>query len=108
MGDESTTPAYSGMDKYLTEKSWDHLVKRINTVERTENDELMVYFQLCVYIPLPSFGPHVSNRNNGELIRETSTLCAKRIPQKVCSFGSQRTLLAYAHAVSIYTVDQIL
>jgi hypothetical protein len=53
----ATSPEYFGeaiddtvpignMDKWMTTKSWEHIVRVVDTVERTEGGDLDVYFQL--------------------------------------------------------------
>jgi hypothetical protein len=58
------------MKPYMHLKSWDDLVARVETVEQKEGGELMIYFQLTT----------------GERIRETSTICGQKFPQKLLRF----------------------
>jgi len=74
MGDGSAEPEnqqFTTMNstRYKTEKSWEDVVKNISTVERV-GDNLVVYFEL----------------ESGELIRESSKLCAQRFPMKLIEF----------------------
>lgn len=40
------------MDKWMDAPSWEHIVETIDTVERTKQNELYVYFTLCAFIRL--------------------------------------------------------
>lgn len=57
------------MAKYMNQDSWEDLVTSVDTVERV-GQELYIYFSL----------------STGEHVREVSTLCKKRFPQKLLDF----------------------
>jgi len=58
------------MKKYMSMASWEGLIKTIDTVERSDDDELKIFFTL----------------NNGERVMETSAICKQRFPQKLLEF----------------------
>ncbi|KAL0955161.1 hypothetical protein HGRIS_004070 [Hohenbuehelia grisea] len=58
------------MDMYMNVPGWDHLVQRIDTVSRTEDDKLIVYFTLTT----------------GQCVRADATICKERFPQKLIEF----------------------
>ncbi|KAI0331644.1 hypothetical protein GY45DRAFT_1369801 [Cubamyces sp. BRFM 1775] len=66
--DEDT---YADMRKLKDLASWEHLVDRIDTVERTESGDLFVYFTL---------------KNGKGHAREKSELCKKKMPFKLIDF----------------------
>ncbi|KAI0653159.1 hypothetical protein C8Q70DRAFT_1038128 [Cubamyces menziesii] len=66
--DEDT---YADMRKLKDASSWEHLVERIDTVERTESGDLFVYFTL---------------KNGKGHAREKSELCKKKMPFKLIEF----------------------
>jgi chromobox protein 1 len=43
---------YGNMGKWMTTKSWEHIVKIVDTVERTDSGGLDVYFTLYVLVSL--------------------------------------------------------
>lgn len=43
---EDVTELYQNMNKYMAEKNWETLVQKVDTVERTEDNSLIVYFTL--------------------------------------------------------------
>lgn len=106
MGDVSADPEDQGKfstmknSPYMVQKNWEDLVRTITTVERV-GDLLMVYFELCVRLiffrclaDLLVFS--FLFRTDGQLIRESSKLCAQRFPLKVRSiFFSQFALPDY-------------
>ncbi|TDL23999.1 hypothetical protein BD410DRAFT_786707 [Rickenella mellea] len=61
---------YGNMKIYMHLKSWEPLVEAVDTVERTDDNDLVVYFTI----------------NTGERMREKSALCARRFPQKLIKF----------------------
>ncbi|TBU47544.1 hypothetical protein BD309DRAFT_468378 [Dichomitus squalens] len=67
--DEEST--YADMSKWKDLATWEHLVQSIDTVERTENNTLLVYFTL---------------KNGKGQGRETSDVCKKKIPYKLIEF----------------------
>ena len=44
--DVEEEPTYVDMKKWASAPSWEHLVHHIDTVERTDDGKLYVYFQL--------------------------------------------------------------
>jgi hypothetical protein len=58
------------MDKYMKIPSWEHLIANIDTVERTQANELDVYFKLT----------------SGECVKTDARVCAVRFPQKLIAF----------------------
>lgn len=65
------------MSKYNAE-TWDHLVDTIDTVERTDDDKLLVYFTLS------KAGRKYTG--GGLRAREDSSLCKKKMAEKLCDF----------------------
>ncbi|KAF9244140.1 hypothetical protein BU15DRAFT_42196 [Melanogaster broomeanus] len=59
------------MRKHMNVASWENLVQSIDTVERTNDGELIVYFTL---------------KNEKKRMRENSRLCAQKFPQKLITF----------------------
>ncbi|OSD04860.1 hypothetical protein PYCCODRAFT_1363355 [Trametes coccinea BRFM310] len=68
--DEDGEP-YADLRKLKDMASWEHLVERIDTVERTENGDLFVYFTL---------------KNGKGHAREKSDICKKKMPYKLIDF----------------------
>ncbi|KAM5534625.1 hypothetical protein V8D89_011637 [Ganoderma adspersum] len=62
---------YTDMKKWKELSTWEHLVESIDTVERTDNNELLVYFTLK------------NGKGHG---RETSDVCKHKIPFKLIEF----------------------
>ncbi|KAI0642101.1 hypothetical protein C8Q79DRAFT_987548 [Trametes meyenii] len=62
---------YANMRKFKDTPSWEHLIDTIDTVERTESGELVVYFTLK------------NNKGHG---REMSEVCKKKMPYKLIDF----------------------
>ncbi|KAF7317707.1 Chromo domain-containing protein [Mycena kentingensis (nom. inval.)] len=58
------------MDEYRDAPSWDHLIERVETVERRDDDELYIYFSL----------------KTGERIRETNQVCHDKFPKMLLDF----------------------
>ena len=58
------------MKKYMHLKSWEHLVKQVETVERPKEGPIMVFFTL----------------NSGERIREESSICGEKFPKSMLRF----------------------
>ncbi|KAG6845020.1 hypothetical protein H0H87_001541 [Tephrocybe sp. NHM501043] len=58
------------MSKYMHKDSWEDVVDKIDTIERSPDGDLRVYFTLTT----------------GERVEEKSRLCAQRFPQKLISF----------------------
>jgi chromobox protein 1/chromobox protein 5 len=74
------------MQNHMTVPSWDHLVDKVDTVERVD-DTLFVYFTLYVS-PDRSSRPFwiflkCKIRYSGERVREDSKKCADKFPKKV-------------------------
>ena len=80
--DEDT---YADMRKLKDASSWEHLVERIDTVERTESGDLFVYFTLYVLSGFVALRILIKcSRKNGKgHAREKSELCKKKMPFKV-------------------------
>ncbi|KAF7289102.1 Chromo domain-containing protein [Mycena chlorophos] len=64
-----TEEELGNMDQYRDAPSWDHLVKHVDTVERSEKND-RVYFTL----------------HSGERIREDSAICADKFPKLLIKF----------------------
>ncbi|KAI0766673.1 hypothetical protein BD413DRAFT_149764 [Trametes elegans] len=62
---------YADMRKWKDVPSWEHLVQSIDTVERTESGDLLVYFTLS------------NGKGHG---REKSEVCKKKMPYKLIDF----------------------
>ncbi|KAI0369128.1 hypothetical protein BV20DRAFT_968304 [Pilatotrama ljubarskyi] len=62
---------YTDMRKWADAASWEHLVKSIDTVERTDDGDLYVYFTL---------------KNGKGHAKEKSELCKKKMPYKLIEF----------------------
>ncbi|KAI8969377.1 hypothetical protein BD414DRAFT_518579 [Trametes punicea] len=62
---------YIDMRKYKDASSWEHLVESIDTVERTDDGELYVYFTL---------------KHGKGHAREKSSVCKKKMPYKLIDF----------------------
>ncbi|KAI0675680.1 hypothetical protein C8Q78DRAFT_1150116 [Trametes maxima] len=62
---------YADMRKWKDAPSWEHVVDTIDTVERTEAGDLLVYFTLK------------NNKGHG---REKSDVCKKKMPYKLIDF----------------------
>jgi len=58
------------MSKYMKVASWEELVESVDTVERVDDSQLVVYFALYT----------------GERVKESSVLCAERFPRKLIEF----------------------
>jgi chromobox protein 5 len=58
------------MQQHMKTPSWEHLIAHIETVERTSENELDVFFKLAT----------------GESVREDARVCALRFPQKLIAF----------------------
>ncbi|KAJ7233029.1 hypothetical protein C8J57DRAFT_1578139 [Mycena rebaudengoi] len=61
------------MSEHMNAPAWDHLIKNIDTVERSDN-KLFVYFTL---------------KENNERIREESGVCAEKFPKMLIHFYEQ-------------------
>ncbi|KAL7280336.1 hypothetical protein ACG7TL_005253 [Trametes sanguinea] len=68
--DEDGEP-YADLRKLKDMASWEHLVERIDTVERTQDGDLFVYFTL---------------KNGKGHAREKSDICKKKMPYKLIDF----------------------
>jgi chromobox protein 5 len=69
-GEEAITPdSYFDFSERMKEDSWEHLVKTIDTVERSK-DGLVVYFRTT----------------DDKMVRQSSTVCAAKFPQKLIEF----------------------
>ncbi|KAI0705247.1 hypothetical protein BC835DRAFT_1403795 [Cytidiella melzeri] len=73
--DEAGSVQYTDMKKWKNVPSWDHIVERIETVERTEDDKLVVYFVL-----------KSQDGKQGGLCRENSEVCKQKMPQMLLNF----------------------
>jgi hypothetical protein len=77
--------------KWRNAPSWDHLVDHIETVERTSDGTLNVFFALYVSLYLMlllsltrlSLCSKSQNGQQGELCREESAICKEKMPQMV-------------------------
>ncbi|KAH8104059.1 hypothetical protein BXZ70DRAFT_1052386 [Cristinia sonorae] len=66
---------FQDMRRWKNAQTWEHLIERVDTVERTEEGNLFVYFTL--------------NRKaggNSTRCREDSKLCREKFPQKLLEF----------------------
>jgi len=74
------------MTQYMDQESWEDLIDTVDTVERTSEGILFVYFTL--YGQSSWFHPTCSHfracRKTGENIKERSEICRQRFPQQVC------------------------
>ncbi|KII87284.1 hypothetical protein PLICRDRAFT_163314 [Plicaturopsis crispa FD-325 SS-3] len=61
---------FGNMKAYVGIPTWEHLVQSVDTVERTDDNALVVYFTLT----------------SGVRVRESSETCAERFPQKMIKF----------------------
>ncbi|KAH7924158.1 hypothetical protein BV22DRAFT_1013884 [Leucogyrophana mollusca] len=69
--DEEIVPIGS-MEKHMSIPSWENIVDKIDTIERGEDGQLYVFFR-C-------------KKNSDERMRERSSLCAEKFPQKMIKF----------------------
>ncbi|KAF9460554.1 hypothetical protein BDZ94DRAFT_1169461 [Collybia nuda] len=72
---ESETPAtevsdIGDMKQYMSVTSWEKLIASVDTIEREEDGSLTVYFAL----------------KTGERVKEKSTICRQRFPQRLLDF----------------------
>ena len=87
---------FTSMKQWKNEDTWDHLVETIDTVERADNGDLMIYFTLYAFASaelhsfLTAFALH---RKNGARCRETSKVCKAKMADKVCAKIFQFTRL---------------
>ncbi|KAI0323268.1 hypothetical protein GY45DRAFT_1376447 [Cubamyces sp. BRFM 1775] len=79
--DEDGEP-YADLRKLKDISSWEHLVERIDTVERMENGDLSVYFTL---------------KNGKGRATEKSDICKKKMPLKLLDFYESHLLWKPAH-----------
>jgi len=80
-------PIVGDMSKFQKMDNWEGLIRSVDTVERAANGSLVVYFTLYVYLlSNPLFDKtHAHYRNSGESVKESSSECKQRFPQKVSS-----------------------
>ncbi|CAL1715214.1 unnamed protein product [Somion occarium] len=65
------------MKKWLDAASWEHLVDTIDTVERTKDNELYVYFTL---------NNKSAKKSGFRRCREKSAICKEKMPMKLLDF----------------------
>ncbi|KAK7687784.1 hypothetical protein QCA50_009003 [Cerrena zonata] len=65
------------MDKWMDAPSWEHIVEAIDTVERTRQNELYVYFTL---------NNKSATKAGFTRCREKSQICRKKMPEKLLDF----------------------
>ncbi|TFK90128.1 hypothetical protein K466DRAFT_464112, partial [Polyporus arcularius HHB13444] len=68
---EEEERVYVDMSKWKDAASWEHLIECIDTVERTEDNELLVYFTL---------------KNGKGFGRETTEVCKRKMPNLLIDF----------------------
>lgn len=93
--DEDGEP-YADLRKLKDMASWEHLVERIDTVERTQDGDLFVYFTLYVRRFSSAFANLVflvfARKNGKGHAREKSDICKKKMPYKVSTCATSYVL----------------
>lgn len=77
----------SSMNTYMHLSSWEDVVSSVDTVERTGDGKLFVYFTL--YVSSFVIIRHLIlafNSHDGAQVKEPSEVCKSRFPVKVCPF----------------------
>jgi len=72
--DESGPESYRDMKTWMSSATWEHIVDTIDTVERTSDDRLLVYFTL---------------KNGKGRAREETAVCKEKMPRKLLEFYEQ-------------------
>ena len=85
----------STIKKWGNLPSWERHIQTIDTVEKTEEGDLFIYFKLCV-VRLSAYLMSDSSKfscRKGEktACKENSRICAEKFPQEVCSLRDLST-----------------
>ncbi|TFK52033.1 hypothetical protein OE88DRAFT_1498418 [Heliocybe sulcata] len=68
--DEEEDDGRGNMSRYYNKKNWESLIARVDTVERTPDDRLIIYF----------------TTTDGKQVKEDSKICKERFPQGLLNF----------------------
>ena len=80
----------SGIKKWGNLPSWERHIEAIDTVEKTDDGDLFIYFKLYVVLlstcATPDNAEILSRKGEKTACKENSRICAERFPQQVRSF----------------------